>query len=87
MKKDGWSGPCKHHLNLLSWRQSLADVVEIGLDDNGLLDIETLRSQLDLYKAAKRPMLVLFLLVVMSLEFIQIQDQLQDFFTNMLCML
>ncbi|KAH9669069.1 hypothetical protein KPL70_021641 [Citrus sinensis] len=34
---------------------SLADVVEIGLDDNGLLDIETLRSQLDLYKAAKRP--------------------------------
>ncbi|KAK9230311.1 hypothetical protein WN944_023278 [Citrus x changshan-huyou] len=50
MKKDGWSGPCKHHLNLLSWRQSLADVVEIGLDDNGILDIETLRSQLDLYK-------------------------------------
>ena len=32
-------------------------------------------------------MLVLFLLVVISLEFIQIQDQLQDFFTNMLCML
>ncbi|KAH9669067.1 hypothetical protein KPL70_021641 [Citrus sinensis] len=47
-------------------RWSLADVVEIGLDDNGLLDIETLRSQLDLYKAAKRPMLVLFLLVVID---------------------
>ncbi|KAH9669071.1 Aminotran 5 domain-containing protein [Citrus sinensis] len=50
-------GPYEHHSNLLSWRQSLAEVVEIGLDDNGLLDIEALRSQLELYKAAKRPML------------------------------
>ncbi|KAK9233178.1 hypothetical protein WN943_023427 [Citrus x changshan-huyou] len=44
-------------ISLTGWFpfMSLADVVEIGLDDNGLLDIETLRSQLDLYKAAKRP--------------------------------
>ncbi|KAJ6740999.1 CYSTEINE DESULFURASE [Salix purpurea] len=26
-------GPYEHHSNLLSWRQSLAEVVEIGLDD------------------------------------------------------
>ncbi|KAK9230303.1 hypothetical protein WN944_023270 [Citrus x changshan-huyou] len=50
-------GPHEHHSNLLSWRQSLAEVVEIGLDDDGLLDIEALRSKLELYKDAKRPIL------------------------------
>ncbi|XWS29558.1 hypothetical protein CRYUN_Cryun24cG0039100 [Craigia yunnanensis] len=50
-------GPYEHHSNLLSWRQSLAEVVEIGLDENGLIDIEALRQQLELYKYANRPLL------------------------------
>ena len=50
-------GPYEHHSNLLSWRQSLAEVVEIGLDDNGLIDIEDLRRRLESYKQANRPIL------------------------------
>ncbi|XP_022963404.1 uncharacterized protein LOC111463617 isoform X2 [Cucurbita moschata] len=51
-------GPYEHHSNLLSWRQSLAEVVEIGMDENGLLDVEMLRSQLEAYKkAGNRPIL------------------------------
>uniref|UniRef100_A0A2N9F5K1 Aminotransferase class V domain-containing protein n=1 Tax=Fagus sylvatica TaxID=28930 RepID=A0A2N9F5K1_FAGSY len=50
-------GPYEHHSNLLSWRQSLAEVVEIGLDDNGLLDMEALRLQLEKYKYANQPIL------------------------------
>ena len=50
-------GPYEHHSNLLSWRQSLAEVVEIGLDENGLIDIEALRQQLELYKYENRPLL------------------------------
>ncbi|XP_057982429.1 uncharacterized protein LOC131167616 [Malania oleifera] len=50
-------GPYEHHSNILSWRQSLAEVVEIGLDDNGLLDVEALRMQLQYYQATNRPML------------------------------
>ncbi|XP_062096666.1 uncharacterized protein LOC133802383 [Humulus lupulus] len=50
-------GPFEHHSNILSWRQSLAEVVEIGLDENGLLDMEALRLQLECYKYANRPIL------------------------------
>ncbi|KAG5241944.1 cysteine desulfurase [Salix suchowensis] len=50
-------GPYEHHSNLLSWRQSLAEVVEIGLDDNGLIDIEDLRRRLETYRHANRPIL------------------------------
>ncbi|KAJ6305634.1 hypothetical protein OIU78_021058 [Salix suchowensis] len=50
-------GPYEHHSNLLSWRQSLAEVVEIGLDDNGAIDIEDLRTRLESYKHANRPIL------------------------------
>ncbi|KAJ6682780.1 hypothetical protein OIU74_020925 [Salix koriyanagi] len=50
-------GPYEHHSNLLSWRQSLAEVVEIGLDDNGAIDIEDLRRRLESYKHANRPIL------------------------------
>ncbi|KAH7566050.1 hypothetical protein JRO89_XS08G0074200 [Xanthoceras sorbifolium] len=53
-------GPYEHHSNLLSWRQSLAEVVEIGLDDNGLIDIEALRVKLESYKESKRPILASF---------------------------
>ncbi|CAK7354984.1 unnamed protein product [Dovyalis caffra] len=50
-------GPYEHHSNLLSWRQSLAEVVEIGLDDDGLIDVEDLRRRLESYKCANRPIL------------------------------
>ena len=50
-------GPFEHHSNLLSWRQSLAQVVEIGLDENGLFDMDALRLQLESYKHANRPLL------------------------------
>ncbi|CAI8619126.1 unnamed protein product [Vicia faba] len=50
-------GPYEHHSNLLSWRQSLAEVVEIGLDDKGLLDMEALKMQLEVYKDSNRPLL------------------------------
>lgn len=50
-------GPYEHHSNVLSWRQSLAEVVEIGLDENGLLNVEDLRLQLGLYRGTNRPML------------------------------
>ncbi|XP_061346805.1 uncharacterized protein LOC133292420 [Gastrolobium bilobum] len=50
-------GPHEHHSNLLSWRQSLAEVVEIGLDDEGLVDMEALKLQLEGYKYTNRPML------------------------------
>jgi selenocysteine lyase/cysteine desulfurase len=59
-KEERWVvfvGPFEHHSNLLSWRQSLAEVVEIGLDDDGLLDMEALRLQLESYKNENRPIL------------------------------
>ena len=50
-------GPYEHHSNLLSWRQSLAEVVEIGLDEDGLLDMEALRLQLESFRNSNRPLL------------------------------
>lgn len=50
-------GPYEHHSNLLSWRQTLAEVVEISLNDDGLLDMDALRLQLESFKYANRPML------------------------------
>ncbi|XP_042513714.1 probable cysteine desulfurase [Macadamia integrifolia] len=50
-------GPYEHHSNLLSWRNSLAEVIEIGLDNEGLLDMRALRSKLEAYKDSNRFML------------------------------
>ena len=50
-------GPYEHHSNLLSWRQSIAEVIEIGLDDEGLMDIDDLKLQLQFYQTTGRPML------------------------------
>lgn len=47
-------GPYEHHSNILSWRQSLAEVVEIGLDDNGLIDMDELKRKIKYYKLKKR---------------------------------
>lgn len=38
-------GPYEHHSNILVWRESLAEVVEIGLDDKGFLDLLDLENK------------------------------------------
>ncbi|KAG0492312.1 hypothetical protein HPP92_005400 [Vanilla planifolia] len=50
-------GPFEHHSNLLSWRQSIAEVVEIGIDADGLVDMEALELQLASMKYSNRPKL------------------------------
>ncbi|KAK2630716.1 hypothetical protein QOZ80_UnG0728080 [Eleusine coracana subsp. coracana] len=50
-------GPYEHHSNLLSWRQSLADVVEIRVNADGLIDIAALECALSSPEYKNRPML------------------------------
>ncbi|WP_250031121.1 aminotransferase class V-fold PLP-dependent enzyme [Paractinoplanes maris] len=47
-------GPYEHHSNVLPWRESIADVVEIGSDGRGLPDLDDLREALRTY--AERPL-------------------------------
>jgi len=49
-------GPYEHHSNELPWRETVADVVEIGLDAHGRLDLEDLAEQLARYR--RRPLLI-----------------------------
>lgn len=46
-------GPYEHHSNELPWMESIADVVEIGLDRHGHIDVEDLEKKLVAY--AHRP--------------------------------
>lgn len=47
-------GPYEHHSNILPWRHSIADVVEIPASDAGELDLDALRSELE--RHADRPL-------------------------------
>ncbi len=47
-------GPYEHHSNELPWRESIADVVEIGEDANGAISLEELERRLLQY--ADRPL-------------------------------
>jgi selenocysteine lyase/cysteine desulfurase len=47
-------GPYEHHSNELPWRESIADVVVIGADADGHIDLADLAAQLDRY--ASRPL-------------------------------
>lgn len=38
-------GPYEHHSNVLMWRESLAELVEIKLNDEGYLDLDDLKRQ------------------------------------------
>jgi selenocysteine lyase/cysteine desulfurase len=49
-------GPYEHHSNELPWRESIAEVVVIGEDADGHIDLADLESQLDRY--ARRPLLI-----------------------------
>lgn len=42
-------GPYEHHSNELPWRESIADVVTIGQDDDGRIDVADLEVQLARY--------------------------------------
>ena len=48
-------GPYEHHSNEVSWRESLAEVVEIGLCEKGLIDLDALRDALKDSRFAGRP--------------------------------
>ena len=49
-------GPDQHHSNELPWRESIAEVVVIGEDADGHIDLAALESQLT--RHAKRPLLI-----------------------------
>jgi selenocysteine lyase/cysteine desulfurase len=49
-------GPFEHHSNELPWRESIADVVVIGEDHDGHIDLAELARQLERYAA--RPLLI-----------------------------
>jgi selenocysteine lyase/cysteine desulfurase len=49
-------GPYEHHSNELPWRESIADVVVIGEDSGGHVDLADLEGQLVRY--AQRPLLI-----------------------------
>jgi selenocysteine lyase/cysteine desulfurase len=49
-------GPFEHHSNELPWRESIAEVVTIGQDIDGHIDLAVLREQLDRY--SDRPLLI-----------------------------
>jgi selenocysteine lyase/cysteine desulfurase len=49
-------GPYEHHSNELPWRESIADVVVIGEDPGGHIDLADLRRQL--IRFADRPLLI-----------------------------
>ncbi len=43
-------GPYEHHSNELPWRESIAELVVIPLDSDGMMDVEVLEEKLQLYK-------------------------------------
>jgi selenocysteine lyase/cysteine desulfurase len=43
-------GPYEHHSNEIPWRESLADVVTIAEDRDGMIDLEHLESELDAHR-------------------------------------
>jgi selenocysteine lyase/cysteine desulfurase len=49
-------GPYEHHSNELPWLESIAEVVEVGLDDQGRIDLQDLERKLRRY--ADRPLKV-----------------------------
>jgi selenocysteine lyase/cysteine desulfurase len=49
-------GPFEHHSNELPWRESIADVIVIGEDANGHINLAELAEQLERYVA--RPLLI-----------------------------
>jgi selenocysteine lyase/cysteine desulfurase len=49
-------GPYEHHSNELPWRESAADVVAIGADRSGHIDLDELRSRLG--ELGRRPLVI-----------------------------
>lgn len=53
-------GPYEHHSNEVSWRESLAEVVTVPLDEDGLIDLAALERALTDPRLAGRPKLGTF---------------------------
>ncbi len=53
-------GPYEHHSNEVSWRESLAEVVEVPLDANGLLDLGGLERAMTDRRFGGRPLFASF---------------------------
>ena len=49
-------GPYEHHSNELPWLESIAEVIEIDLDDDGGVDLAELRKRVETF--ASRPLLI-----------------------------
>ncbi len=49
-------GPYEHHSNILPWRESVADVVEIGIDNRTGIDLDDLEAALEQH--ADRPLVI-----------------------------
>lgn len=47
-------GPYEHHSNILIWKEGLAEVVEIGLDEDGAINLEELKYKLSDKKYEQR---------------------------------
>jgi selenocysteine lyase/cysteine desulfurase len=50
-------GPYEHHSNEVSWRETIAEVVELPLDPDGALDVAALAAALDDTRASGRPLI------------------------------
>ena len=47
-------GPYEHHSNILMWEEGIAEVVEIGLNSNGAIDLDELKEKLSDKKYKER---------------------------------
>ena len=43
-------GPFEHHSNILPWREADVDFAQIGVNDDGSLDLEDLERRLQQFK-------------------------------------
>lgn len=50
-------GPYEHHSNLLPWREGNFDVVQIPVDEDGLIDLHVLEVKLQHYQYSARPLI------------------------------
>ena len=44
-------GPFEHHSNLLPWREADVDLVQLGVNSKGAVDLEELRTRLRQFKS------------------------------------
>lgn len=50
-------GPYEHHSNEVSWRETIADVIEVPLGSDGAIDVHALRAELQAARDSGRPLI------------------------------